>query len=65
MKQIGSRPATYRVRFERSGGTQQPVILDDVTDNDIAPTPVANGATHNETSRDVYRWTASPRADRD
>lgn len=65
VKQIGSLPATYRVRFDGLGGLQQSLILDDVTDNDIEPTPVAVNATHCETVRDVYRWTASAIVDRD
>lgn len=35
LKQLGSTPATYRVRFAISAGTA-PVVIDEVTDQDIA-----------------------------
>ena len=42
LKQIGSLPATYRVRFDGADGTRQSLIFDDVTDHDIAPAPTSD-----------------------
>ena len=56
VKQIGARPATYRVRFDSSDGGQQSLILDDVTDHDIAPVTSVNPDADIQTKRDLYFW---------
>jgi len=42
LKQVGSRPATYRVRFLVSLGSQRSLVLDDVTDHDIVAAAATN-----------------------
>jgi len=58
VKQIGSRPPTYRVRFDGPAGADGSLILDDVTDHDIAPAPAPAAFTGADgpTRRDVYLW---------
>jgi hypothetical protein len=55
VKQIGARPATYRVRFDGPEGAHPPLILDDVTDHDIAPAPAPSAGVPSRTRRDVNR----------
>ena len=41
LKQVGSQPATFRVRFNSADGITRSMVLDDVTDHDIALVGVA------------------------
>ena len=54
LKQIGSRPATYRVRFDGPDEAHRSLIIDDVTDHDIAPATVGSAADDSDTCRNVY-----------
>ena len=64
LKQVGSRPPTYRVRFDGSDAGQQSLVIDDVTDHDIAPATAGIAADDSDPRRDVYRWTDSAQEQR-
>jgi hypothetical protein len=55
LKQVGSAPATFKVRFTVADPSRATVVLDGVTDRDIARTGAHLGDPHEV---DHQHWTA-------
>ena len=52
LKQVGSAPATFKVRFTVADAARPTVVLDGVTDRDIARAGVHLGDPHEVDQRD-------------